>query len=331
MKHRYRLLLIIVIIVLFAMLVSRLPAEQKTTSHLGLFSNRFCQQGDWIYYSSYDAIYKIKTDGQEKTKICDEDTNWIQVDQDCLYYINADHNHYIYSIKTDGSDKTMVSAKSYGGNNAKKLFVADGWIYFTDDRIFKMKTDGTEHTNLVRLCQDMSLSGDWIYYLVPDMDNPGDVYLYRIRTDGTDETKLTELCHIADYDDEWIYYSDMDDSGIYKMKFDGTEKQKLTEDTALYQLKVVNDWIYYLKDGICKVRTNGSENVQVNKDNPMFLVDIWNDHLLYLNIDLIDGNPSMNLSTVTLSESDKTDPVAADIIDSVVTEANNLVTTKTDH
>lgn len=336
MKHHQRILLIIIIIVLITILVSRIPAQQETPSRLGLPYNLFCQQGDWIYYSDNDAIYKVKTNGQEKTKLCDDSTGWIQVDQDRLYYINEEHNHNIYSIKTDGTDKTMVSAKRYGGNDANKLFVSDGWIYFTNHRIFKMRIDGSERENLVGFCQDMSLSGDWIYYLT-DMKDDG-YGLYRIRTDGTEEKELIGECGAIDYDNEWIYcsnadFSDENDKGIYKIKYDRSEKHKLTEDTAI-QLKVVDDWVYYVKDGndsgIYKVRTDGSEKIQVTKDGAMFL-DIWDDHVLYLNIDFNDGKLSMNLSTVTLNQSKETDPVIADIIKSVISDMNNPAAVKLDN
>jgi uncharacterized protein YdcH (DUF465 family) len=71
---------------------------------------------DWIYYiNAYDqkSIYKIKTDGTEKTKITadsvmDSDYPDINVFDNYIYYRNASDGNKLYRIKTDGSNRQAL-------------------------------------------------------------------------------------------------------------------------------------------------------------------------------------------------------------------------------
>lgn len=70
---------------------------------------------DWIYYSrgtgAYEKeLFKIRVDGSEKTKLC-EDMIWeeIEIYDGWIYYINLNDNNCIYRIKTDGTGKMKVS------------------------------------------------------------------------------------------------------------------------------------------------------------------------------------------------------------------------------
>lgn len=359
MKHLRQLSMIIVIIVLLSALISCKPANQSSVpedqdsaaaeqstpekqtsteqtsvpSKLGLLYNGFCVQEDWIYYTDdKNMLCKVNTNGGEKTKICDDLIRWFQIYEDRIYYIILSDVSYIYSINMDGSDKAIVSDKILGGDSAKKLFIADGWIYFIDTyELFKIKTDGTELTSITSPCQDISVSGEWIYYFVPDLLFDKECYLYRIRLDGTDKTCFTEeSVSCADFDGTWIYYGAADHSGIYKIKYDGSEKKQLSSDISDLQLKVVDDWLYYTvsQEGIYKVRTDGSEIVQVSEDSLATFSDIWENYLLYTNFNIEEGVPSMTTCSITLDESAETNKVVAEIIESVIAGKNDMVTFK---
>lgn len=66
--------------------------------------------GDWIYYSNAsdeNKLYKIKTDGTNKTKISDETALFIQVAGDWVYYAN-NSSEQIIKVKTDGSERQIM-------------------------------------------------------------------------------------------------------------------------------------------------------------------------------------------------------------------------------
>lgn len=59
---------------------------------------------DWIYYISKNngnKIFKVKTDGNEKTQINDANSSEIEVLNDWVYYLNNSDNKY-YRVKNDG-------------------------------------------------------------------------------------------------------------------------------------------------------------------------------------------------------------------------------------
>ena len=64
---------------------------------------------DWIYYGIYGkGIYKIKTDGTDKTKISDDEPMFINISGDWLYYGTGSQEETI-KIKTDGTEKQIVN------------------------------------------------------------------------------------------------------------------------------------------------------------------------------------------------------------------------------
>nr|WP_159435456.1 DUF5050 domain-containing protein [Sporobacter termitidis] len=65
--------------------------------------------GDWIYFTNTSAIYKIKTDGTEKTKLCDfPSSNFIDMNvlNDWIYLTGNGFN--MHKVKTDGSELQEV-------------------------------------------------------------------------------------------------------------------------------------------------------------------------------------------------------------------------------
>lgn len=114
-------------------------------------------QGDWIYYRN-DALngnlYKVKTDGTNKTKLNDDDVVNINAVGDWIYYFDvkrrsfAGNVYHIYKIKTDGTEKTKIYASDISGL-ISTMVVKDDYIYFDKiGEVHRMKTDGTQMTSL---------------------------------------------------------------------------------------------------------------------------------------------------------------------------------------
>jgi len=100
--------------------------------------------GDWIYYSDKDGwcIYKIHTDGTEKTQLNDDESSFINVIGEWIYYINSSDGGRIYKMSTDGTEQTPLN-----DDESAYLNVLDDWIYYTNESdggcIYKMHTDVT--------------------------------------------------------------------------------------------------------------------------------------------------------------------------------------------
>lgn len=188
-------------------------------------------KGDWIYYTYVEqknyGLFKVKTDGSNKTKLSDNYASEINLVNDYIYYTNSSDGHSIYKIKVDGSERTKIS--TYAGYG---LNIVDNWIYylvpegaFTEKgqqtKIYKIKTDGTEKTKIYDgWARGLKVYGEWIYFSNPlDGDK-----LYRIRKDGTSKTMLVDSRTAGiNIIGEWIFYDNLNyNSASFAVKLDGS-------------------------------------------------------------------------------------------------------------
>ncbi|KOA18654.1 hypothetical protein CLHOM_29380 [Clostridium homopropionicum DSM 5847] len=238
----------------------------------------------WIYYTSMSdtdntSLYKIDTDGNNKTKLSDNNVYNINIIGDYIYYIrfsNENNDRILSRIKVDGSEEKAID------NSGIYFFYSSGqWIYCQsyEKKNFKLKLDGTEKQSLYMPQEDvrgntggnkinygrMAKSGDWIYYGAPNSDE-----FYKMKTDGSSKTLLNKDNPASiNVLGDWIYYNNQNDLGLYKMKIDGTSNTKIMDEEVMDVL-VVNDWIYYLSlsyDGqeyLCKVKLDGTSRTVLN-------------------------------------------------------------------
>ena len=240
---------------------------------LGLF---FIIEGDWIYYSSIsqdktDAIYKVKTDGTEKTKLADDtimasmDGKGFQLDGDWLYYLSMNEEGSLYRVNIDSSNREKLEERSTNTFELK-----DDWIYYNvmedSPRIYKMKKDGSENTLVFEEnAMLMDLSDNYIYF----SDESGNK-LKKLNLDSLEIKDLNiDKIYLLQAKDNWIYYITQpdfpeSDNQLYRAKDDGSEITKLTDDDSFF-MKVSDDWIYYISiDEVSsyfklnKMKTDGS-------------------------------------------------------------------------
>ncbi|HAG10266.1 MAG TPA: hypothetical protein DCK76_02500 [Desulfotomaculum sp.] len=82
-------------------------------------------EDNWLYFNHNDALYKIKTDGTELSKICGDDARCINVSGDWVYYSDySEDRKVLYRINVDGTGKEKLSDDK------------PGYIFVLDDKIF---------------------------------------------------------------------------------------------------------------------------------------------------------------------------------------------------
>jgi uncharacterized protein YchJ len=85
-------------------------------------------------------IYKIKIDGSSKSKLNDNQSDFINVVGNWIYYCGDGEK--LYKIRTDGSGKTKLN-----NDNSFNINIAYDWVYYEVDgamwRLYRIKTDGT--------------------------------------------------------------------------------------------------------------------------------------------------------------------------------------------
>ena len=189
-----------------------------------VYSSNINVAGDWIYYLTTigdrihdfginnNAIYKIRTDGTNETKIISSSGNsetysGMTVVGDWIYY----------------SDVVIDSEAINSADLADPAFLA-AQAATTEETLYKIRTDGTGGKEPISNTIDLfNVNGDWIYYT--------DKYrkIYKIHSDGTGNTKI-EADNLGTINvlGDWIYYLNRSDSAsLYRIRTDGTQNQKL--------------------------------------------------------------------------------------------------------
>lgn len=228
-------------------------------------------QGDWIYYSTYTAFYKMKTDGSQNQKIYDDDVWGINVCGDWLYFTAGGDDYF--RMKTDGTQRKMIL------KNVRNFAVVNQKIYYTDVEtgyLYRIDENGANKTLIIAEDCDyrLAITENGIYW--------GDLDLYtadlngknikchkdfypqgmivegnRIYTSGTLRVSDTNGKLInqyfkgtggimdINYSNGWIYYIYAEDNDcVYRIKPDGTSMQKLNNHSSI-NINVVGDWIFY--------------------------------------------------------------------------------------
>ncbi|WBW99118.1 DUF5050 domain-containing protein [Oceanirhabdus sp. W0125-5] len=224
--------------------------------------------GDWVYYKNiYDEkkIYKIREDGSGRARVSDKEIIIYEIKDGCIYFAygsapNIGVSKSLYKMTTDGKDIIKL--------NDDYTFwdyqFSGEWIYYInpDDRISKMKTDGTEKTLLgdgdVR---EMKIDDGWIYFINDEYNR----HLYKIRIDGTGKTELVNKDTIyLKVKGDFVYYEVRD--ALYMARKDGTEQKELTGGykKEIIEYHLVGDWVYVIQRNyndydLLKVKVDGSE------------------------------------------------------------------------
>ena len=192
--------------------------------------------------------------------------NYINVDSNNIYYI-VEGDYHLYKTDLYGNNKAKLSDDLCGYLN-----LIDNWLYYINysdgEKIYKMKSDGTEVTRVNDYPSARLVTDDkFIYYCriseeiasegADDAEFNPSGELYKISIKDGEETKVTEdIVSFANISNGWIYYCNVSDGNrLYKIKTDGTGKTKLSDDVSYY-INVIDEKIYYV---------NASENYSIYK------------------------------------------------------------------
>jgi hypothetical protein len=238
-------------------------------------------QGRWVYFANPDdgmKLYKIKKDGTEKTKLCDDRVSWINVIGHSLYYRNESHNSMLYSININGTKRTCLNDV----DKAIRYVQASGtWIYYLnqDGELYLISIGGDHRAKLgdESGINSFTLADEWVYF-------SKDSGIYKMkRNGGSDKEKIvssTGCCMI--WDAEALYYR-IDNDAIVKRAKGEANRYKNISTQGVYN--VADGWIYYrnlIKGGdtnqLSKIHTSGSSDqllVKATNVSALFTVDDW--------------------------------------------------------
>lgn len=241
-----------------------------TTDYYTLKNQALALTNETSYLRS--VIDSIVNDGLGNSASNIMETGFVAQEGEWIYYRRITRYDpttpgMIYKIRKDGSGDTKLNDdKSYYIN------VLNGWIYYSDlNRIYKIRTDGSEQTLLTNEFGQLNVSGNWIYYNSSADGNK----IYKISIDGTNKTKLNDDSSSSlNIVQDWIYYRNAADRKMYKVRIDGTGRQKLNDVIVWGSVKIIDGWIYYSDYGtqtdtwnIFRMKLDGTNITRLSTDS----------------------------------------------------------------
>ncbi len=239
-------------------------------------------QGNWIYYSGNDGIYKMKKDGSGIKKICDDKAEYINIKGDWIYYRKSYYNNNsLYKVKTNGKNRTSLLN---GVTNTGKwsilfnLSIIDERIYFhTMDediswrlRLLLFGESSCSKFNMPNITTIM-IDDDII---AGEADRGADIYI--IYMSGSPILSLRKnvfnnihgYWKLIDIYDDWLYFTI--NSSLYKITKDGNTVVKIVEDDYFRYANISDGWMYFANsddgDTIYRMNMDSLEEMKIVND-----------------------------------------------------------------
>jgi len=171
--------------------------------------------GGWVYYSDYQSIYRVRTDGSGRTKLFEQTTSGkptvgaIEVQGEWIYFrsTNGEESRF-FRMRTDGTGRTEFPL-GLSSQELLPLFrfnVTEDWVYFSYEpeagawSIAKVRTDGTSASptevlggkgveGFGWLVSPIFVLGDYVYYAT-SANNDFGLSWYRVKSDGSQSQLL---------------------------------------------------------------------------------------------------------------------------------------------
>ncbi|MCC5912688.1 MAG: DUF5050 domain-containing protein [Clostridiaceae bacterium] len=256
-----------------------------------------------------EGLYKLEENSGMVTKLTDgRFVEYINIANEEIYYIDRGH---IYKMDTDGTNKFKVRDAESEGSNAHFLYVVEDKLFYkthegllylnnqlvlpervhtmaiVDELIYYIALEEQWNIYKVEIAKNLfgnitvnnkeklnddysnwlNVQGDWVYYVNESDENS----LYKIKTDGTQRTKLNDRYSWGvNVLDDWIYYVSREKSldteekaVLYKMNISDKEEIKIHIFERIGNIQVIEDWIYYYEGSnedlkLFRVKNDGS-------------------------------------------------------------------------
>lgn len=201
--------------------------------------------GDWVYYcnlSENDCIFKMRTDGSERTQVSDDNCKYMAVCGKWIVCASENEDDNLYKMKLDGSERTLVVQ-----GPVMYPYLYDERIYFRqrDERSFySVSPDGSDMKQLAQYIEGYCIGDDWIYYITDD----NGMVVDKMRPDGSDITSVFRFAYkggYALYTDGSLIINDILENSDHE--------QAIAVDMNTMILTVlVDDWceLFYIANGI---------------------------------------------------------------------------------
>lgn len=196
---------------------------------------------DWIYYFKQSNFYRAKIDGDEKQILSKKSIDNYEVAGKWIYYSYINDGKYVIAkMKTNGDDITKIDADAsqvFFIDNSNIYYIYENYNENEYNyELYKIKTNGKDKEKIADIGKNIQLEninfdGDRIYYTKTNENNV--LAIYSLTTNGKEENKIADIqgySTLINIHDNWIYYTDINDNGdsqLFRLKTNGEDKQSL--------------------------------------------------------------------------------------------------------
>lgn len=263
------LIIAVVVLVLAIIGISNLVSSSKVGNTIGNVRNYgyATKDGNWLYFLSPNedstkvGIFRMKEgDKNQKSKKELAMDSWdvlsLNVSGKYIYFIgilpdafneNDDVNNKIYRMKKDGSDLKVINDNEFD-NDCYEIYVVKDKVYYigTDYNIYKMNSDGSNREQV--LDNQTGYLGITDKYIIYNAENTeqADYVTYIADIDGQNARPIIENTRLYSVNiiGDYVYYTN-ESKQICRVKIDGGESE-LLYDTTAYNMNASGKYIYYL-------------------------------------------------------------------------------------
>lgn len=222
---------------------------------------------DNTYSSASGYLYKIDNKTQVATKLYSDQVSEIAYNNGWIYYINYSNSNKIYKVKTDGTENTLLSEDS-----AVHLYIKNNYVYYLDrksnnHKIHRMDLDGKNNNTI-----NYETLTSTFYF-------SGDKLFFKIYSIGNGSK----------------FYSS-ETNGNNKVNIINSSLAGFKENSDNIQFTyapietIKNNYIYYINAAegykIYRITTQGTENKQISKNSlgsETYNYHVTGDWIYYVN------------------------------------------------
>ena len=211
-------------------------AENVSTAPITVIDNL-------IYYFEGTNLYKIKTNGKNRTQLSNKAIENYQVVGKEIYYSYENNGKYVIAkMNLAGKNVTKIDEEA-----GREFFVTGNKIYFINEKydmenyeykyeLYKMKTNAKKKEKVCDIAggvdtHTINFTENTLYYAKTVKDE--NMAIYSIKLNGKNETKITEVntySNAINIVEKYMYYLDENEDGniqVYKIKINGQDKQAM--------------------------------------------------------------------------------------------------------
>lgn len=315
---KFSIILLTITMVVGSIFIGNVTNSYASTSYKNSATNKNtlatnARLGDYFYFSSEDALYKVNVKTKKKTRLYKVKYDWefirdVSVYKDYIYFTyEKKSNSYIYRIKTNGKNLkclgTGVNPKPYR-NKIYYLGVVKRDDYEIETKnIYKMNLNGSNKTCIKKskYISDFSIYNSNIYYIyVYDgfLYNGSCItsYLGKMNLNGNNNKKLVhykgydyyEILNIGGFYKGYIYI--YTDQAFYKLKLSNNKLTKFAKfnNCNKYIIGVEKGYLYYgqwgsSKDYIYKLKLSNNKKSIVVSGSDVQGQLVSSDYMVYNN------------------------------------------------